>query len=394
VTVAQKRSYNGFSHNIYTLISNPKKFQDGIQDSHHENLYSRIRFNGLKAGGYGWIPYIVMTDPRLGIKAKGIYAYFCVYTGSGSSAFPRKEDILRDLRITHNTYQRYYKQLVSLNYLTVVQRRINGQMSINDYFLNDNPQGKKIPDSETSAAEKTPDTKISDTGKAPDTKISDTEKAPDTKISDTGKTPDTKIQDTQELVDTQKSIQDIDIALPDTKFSDTGPDTKISDTNINSINLYNYSLTHSIYNYYNIINKFCSLDALYPQQGGEEQKRLIYPLFIQTLGDMCESTEMMKIRDSCVNAQRVIEILNNLCEKGQIIQFGRAVIQDYEQALMKNGIKNKLGFMRSCIWTCMLTFGITESKPKKSSQNTFHNFHQRETDYDAMILEQIASRKF
>jgi hypothetical protein len=107
---------------------------------------------------------MVMTDPRLNIKAKGIYAYFCVWTGSGNSAFPRKESILNHLGITHNTYQRYYKQLIDCNYITVVQRRVKGVMSINDYYLKDNPDVEKLPD-----------TKISDTGKSPDTNFSDTE---------------------------------------------------------------------------------------------------------------------------------------------------------------------------------------------------------------------------
>jgi DNA-binding transcriptional MocR family regulator len=103
---------------------------------------------------------MVMTDPRLNIKAKGIYAYFCVWTGSGNSAFPRKESILNHLGITHNTYQRYYKQLIDCNYITVVQRRVKGVMSINDYYLNDNPDVEKLPDTKISDTEKSPDTKI------------------------------------------------------------------------------------------------------------------------------------------------------------------------------------------------------------------------------------------
>ena len=66
-----------FGKNIYTLVSNPKKFEEKPEDTKHSLAYSRIRFSGLKAAGFGMIPKAVMLDPRLPVKAKGVYAYFC-----------------------------------------------------------------------------------------------------------------------------------------------------------------------------------------------------------------------------------------------------------------------------------------------------------------------------
>ena len=87
--------YNHFRQlNIYTLVSSPSKFTEDC------SKINCIRFTGLKAAGYGLIPKAIMTDPRLPLKAKGIYAYFCSFTGSGNTAFPRRDMILRHLNIT------------------------------------------------------------------------------------------------------------------------------------------------------------------------------------------------------------------------------------------------------------------------------------------------------
>ena len=80
-----------------------------------------------------------MTDNRLNVKAKAIYAYFCSYAGNASAAFPKKDTILYHLQLSENTYYKYYNQLVSYNYITVIQRKSNSKFDINDYILNENP---------------------------------------------------------------------------------------------------------------------------------------------------------------------------------------------------------------------------------------------------------------
>lgn len=125
-------------NNIYTLINNPKKYED--KETAYNKPYSQIKYNGLKAHGFGTIPRVIMVDNRLDIKAKGIYSYFCSYAGSGISAFPKKDKILYHLRLSEKTYYKYYNQLISCNYITVMQRKVeNGQFSVSDYYLNENP---------------------------------------------------------------------------------------------------------------------------------------------------------------------------------------------------------------------------------------------------------------
>ena len=141
ITVEQQGGNSGaiFGKNIYTLVSNPKKFSEKPEDTKPGLAYSRIRFSGLKAAGFGMIPKAVMIDPRLPVKAKGVYAYFCSFTGSGNNAFPKKEKILFHLGIAEKTYYKFYKLLTELNYITAVQRHIDGRLQVNDYYLNDTP---------------------------------------------------------------------------------------------------------------------------------------------------------------------------------------------------------------------------------------------------------------
>ena len=136
---------NGFSKNVYTLIANPKKFIDTPEDTNHSQAYIRIRFGGLTAAGFGFIPKAIMLDTRLDLKAKAIYAYFCSFTGSGNAAFPKLSNILHHLRLSKNTYYRYFKELQEGNYITTVQRHIDGRLSINDYYLNSNPDVDNKP---------------------------------------------------------------------------------------------------------------------------------------------------------------------------------------------------------------------------------------------------------
>ena len=139
ITQSKDKETNQFGNNIYTLVSNPKKFTLPPNNPEKNGLYSKIYFSGLRSLGYGMIPKAVMIDQRLPIKSKGIYAYFASFTGAGNHAFPKKETILYHLVISENTYYKFYKILTQLNYISSVQRHIGGKLSIKDYYLNDKP---------------------------------------------------------------------------------------------------------------------------------------------------------------------------------------------------------------------------------------------------------------
>ena len=63
-----------------------------------------LKVEGINFKGYGIVPKYAMTDPALTIEAKGIYAYFCSFSGRGSSAFPTRNTILSDLQIGKDAY--------------------------------------------------------------------------------------------------------------------------------------------------------------------------------------------------------------------------------------------------------------------------------------------------
>ena len=81
-----------------------------------------IRVRGIYGKGYGQVAKAVMMDPHISIEAKGIYGYFCSYTGSGvNTAFPSVRKIINDLDVTDTTYYRHFKILTELGLITVEQ---------------------------------------------------------------------------------------------------------------------------------------------------------------------------------------------------------------------------------------------------------------------------------
>lgn len=87
-----------------------------------------IRVRGIRSGGYGQLPKIVMLDPNIPIASKGILAFFVSFTGNGNNkAFPTIKTILHDLNITSNTYYKHFNILVERGLISVEQK--NGGFS-------------------------------------------------------------------------------------------------------------------------------------------------------------------------------------------------------------------------------------------------------------------------
>ena len=126
-----------FAHNSYTIVSNPKKFAEQKYDSDGGAL--TFGFTGLKGAGYGLLPRMVMFDQRLSCTAKVIYAYLASYSGAGQVSFPKVSVICRHLGLSENSFRKHMKQLVDTNYISRVQRHINGRLASNSYHLNDCP---------------------------------------------------------------------------------------------------------------------------------------------------------------------------------------------------------------------------------------------------------------
>ncbi|WP_289026677.1 helix-turn-helix domain-containing protein [uncultured Flavonifractor sp.] len=195
VTVEQRQGAKGrFDSNIYTIVSNPKKFAAAQHQSDGGEL--TFGFTGLKSDGYGMIPRMVMFDQRLTCTAKVIYAYLASYSGAGKVAFPKVKDILYHLGLSKTTFGSHMDKLIALNYITREQRRVNGKLATNNYRLNDCPDEaaaksskKKAPrpkNKDTAQGPKNPDT-VQPDSVAPDTVYPYTA-GPDTENRDTTNT--------------------------------------------------------------------------------------------------------------------------------------------------------------------------------------------------------------
>jgi len=113
--------------------------------------------------GYGLIAKKVMRDRRLSIKAKAVYSYLCSFAGSSEDriAFPGVKTMLDDLQISKDSFYKYRKELETLGYITIEERRDNGRYQSNIYYIEAVPC-PKFSDTETPCP-KFSDTIISDT---------------------------------------------------------------------------------------------------------------------------------------------------------------------------------------------------------------------------------------
>ncbi|MBQ7539583.1 MAG: helix-turn-helix domain-containing protein, partial [Bacteroidaceae bacterium] len=143
---SKERKGGEFAQNLYTLVSNPKKFADLVpKNDWQSEVYSSIVQDGIKSAGYGDIPRSVMQDDRMDIKAKAVYAYFASYAGSGKAAFPGVPQIIADLGVSKSTYQKAMRTLQKLGYIVVEQKNGCGNgakkngFGVNSYHLIDRP---------------------------------------------------------------------------------------------------------------------------------------------------------------------------------------------------------------------------------------------------------------
>lgn len=133
----QIRQKGQFARNIYTLVSNPEEYISTASSDLNE--INTLSINNLLRCGYGFIPKAVMIDKKLNAKVKALYAYICVYTGAGQTAFPKKQYILHHLNISDATYRRLLNVLVKANYIEIIPIREKGKFIGNRYEVVDKP---------------------------------------------------------------------------------------------------------------------------------------------------------------------------------------------------------------------------------------------------------------
>ena len=96
---------------------------------------------GVYAYGFGHIAKVVMFDHELSCTAKGIYAYFCSFTNSKNTAYPKLSTILKDLGIDKKTFYKHFKQLTDNGYITI--KKAKGYKNKNVYVINEYVQKVK-----------------------------------------------------------------------------------------------------------------------------------------------------------------------------------------------------------------------------------------------------------
>jgi len=416
ISVSQQRSSGSqFNHNVYTIEDNPKKFEAHIEGS-DSTVYSKIRFSGLEAAGYGMIPRAVMIDPRLEIKAKGIYAYFCAFSGSGSNSFPKQKNLLHHLNIAQATYYKFYNMLIDLNYIQVIQRRNDGgRMSINDYYLIQNPNTENtllkpgtiynhkknaispianIPDTENPDTEN-PDTENPDT-ENPDTENPDTEN-PDTIIINSTINSDLSLSvgNSYPSIHQKSPIMDPEIAVMD-GLTETDyrkyvfkllwdskgiPFTFKTDDralrvaikillNGETENPDPFLVTYNSRSIEQYVESLVTVKAAQEIKYFNEEQNDLYSLLIDALVDLCSFEGKKSINSITITSSKVIEKLNeniqfsnnlryhHTTDRYMLLEIADDIINTYITASKETEIKVPFKYMQAVIWSRLIEKGV------------------------------------
>ena len=456
ITVVQLTRNGKKSNNVYTLISAPQKFLDYQLKYQKSNKHNRVRHSGIKSLGYGSIPKAVMQDKRLSIKSKGIYAFFTCLAGNGDTACPSRKDTLYYLQISAPTYYTHYQPLIDFGYIITTQRHENGVLGKNDYYINDTPDLDKIQgirvqvigyESENDQCIKNQDTENQDTvsiqkpsqtqsiqgfdqcTKNQDTEIQDTE-IQDSKINSIKKKQYKKNQSIiknpspertnertlesdsssgQHTITDKKNVLHKDYTTLQENITATEPHEKILNDTPPSDNLADrikaQAIVYASTNYENICKNYNATPVL----ERDEFKHAVFCLFNEALITMLSSDSTMNLNRMKVSKDMVYEkFAECLKDDGSarsshldINDLIELVSNDYEKGVRFNNeqgieIKNKLQYMKSCIWNALLVGkigllntshlngGVVGGKQNQplSRTNRFVNFKQREIDFD------------
>ena len=128
------------SGNVYTIMQTIPAYDkiDPPEMISDDEMTDMLVFENVAVKGFGTVPKLVMLDVRLSAQAKAIYAYFASFAGAGTTAFPRRSTVMRELGIkSTNTYYKHLEQLMEHSYLSVEQQKSNGRFDVCTYRLND-----------------------------------------------------------------------------------------------------------------------------------------------------------------------------------------------------------------------------------------------------------------
>ena len=131
--ISKERTGTG---NIYTILQRIPASEDCPKAEQGQS--DMLVFENAAAHGFGTIPKLVMLDSQLSPQAKAIYAYFASFAGAGTTAFPRRTTIMRELGIgSVETYYRHFNQLIEQGYFSVEHRKADGRFDYCIYHLHE-----------------------------------------------------------------------------------------------------------------------------------------------------------------------------------------------------------------------------------------------------------------
>lgn len=363
IKVEKNKTEKGFfANNIYTLVSNPPNVEK-IKDKFNITN-EKIRFTGIKSFGYGIIPKAVMIDERLSVKAKGIYAYFASYTGSGNSSFPKRDNILFHLNLSESTYYTHFNQLIQFNYITTKQRSLNGKLSVNDYFLVDNPDELIIEEKEgiEENINETPYPKKQDTDKnIENTNFLPCPKKQDTEKQYTGKQymeiQYTEKQDTNSNSINKNNINNnnVNINIPSFKEKEGMNELEKTIEEIEKDLKDNGGIPYYYAKDKNIMRKtikhltqYDHFKDIYNNQSKQE----IYNMSIECLIDMATNEDYTYYKGSKLSYAKILDLLNNIMDPDDIFSltyFMESFVEKYIDISQEYEIKSYEKHMKSCM---------------------------------------------
>lgn len=142
ITRTQSRITGGiYGTTMVEMVMLPAHLKDQIEEASVKKAVSSMYAGTIYALGFGLMPKLVARDIRLHYKARGIYGYLAVYSDAAGDAYPSREKILRDLKITKDTFAKYMRELIDYGYVSAKQLRDeSGKMSRTVYTLNAFPE--------------------------------------------------------------------------------------------------------------------------------------------------------------------------------------------------------------------------------------------------------------
>lgn len=377
-----------WTRTVYTIELNPKRYQDSHDGAADEEAdFSTLEVEGMLSDGWGFAPRLVMQDPRISIREKGLYVYLLTYASAGRVAYPDVRTITYHLGISEESYRTLIRRLCQLGYIIRRRKRnSNGQLSGYDYYICRKPTipydgaeietpSKKPEETENSqdadcttplkrdtVKETTPFKR--DTVHQPPTPKQDTVK-PDTANQDTGN-PDTAneyVRLLQDSSNTNFTTTSQENHKPTTTSSAGGTDRQTADLE-ERIKRAGGIPTDILDDEAKVVDALKLLGEWDWRAGKivfyDEDMQKAYPLIMETLVNIC-TRKTTRISNLNLTRENIVEKLNRCCDNDQygisLWDFIRHAVADYCRSIEsrresgKSPVRNPARYAACVIWS-------------------------------------------